>query len=224
MIVCQLPSSSLGLASPFSTSEFNDQSVSSVPLPARPLLSDTGPGLGGVLFVIGGDDLTALPLPLAQGQLFTARELLYTCVPREFNQTPEKRKKKKMSLLPCWCQVMDFMSAGGVQVKNPGQAVEGDLHGYGILTAGACKRTDSHEKVSKEGGGGGGGGEGRGGKYRFFSCRACLFVVRYCCVRCKPERPCAANSSITCSPAGCDASVISVPPIKNNISQALLRI
>lgn len=53
---------------------------------------------------------------------------------------------------------MDFMSAGGVQVKNHGQAVEGDLHGYGILTAGACKRTDSHEKVSKEGGDGGGEG------------------------------------------------------------------
>lgn len=181
----------------------------------RPPLSDEGPGLGGVLFVIGSDDLTALPLPLAQGQLFTARDLLYTCVPREFNQTPEKRKK--MSLLPCWCQVMDFMSAGGVQVKNPGQAVEGDLHGYGIRTAGACKRTDSHEKVSKEGGGGGGEGGHR------FLCRACLFVVRYCCVRCKPERPWAANSSIRCSPAGCDACVISVPPIKNNISLALLR-
>lgn len=123
-----------------------------------------------------------------------------------------------MSLLPCWCQVMDFMSASGVQVKNPGQAVKGDLHGYGVLTAGACKRTDSHEKVSKEGGGGG------GQRSNGFPCRACLFVVRYRCVRCKPGRPWAANSSIRCPPAGCDASVISAPPIKNNISLALSRL
>lgn len=31
---------------------------------------------------------------------------------------PTTRARKKMSLLPWWCQVMDFMFARGVQVKN----------------------------------------------------------------------------------------------------------
>lgn len=34
--------------------------------------------------------------------------------------SPTTRRQEKMSLLPRWCQVMDFMFAGGVQVKTWG--------------------------------------------------------------------------------------------------------
>lgn len=54
--------------------------------------------------------------PLAQGQLFTAREL-HLC-PSWIS--PTTSRQKKMSLLPWWCQVMDFMFASGVQVKTWG--------------------------------------------------------------------------------------------------------
>lgn len=61
--------------------------------------------------------------------------------------------------------------------KKPGEAGEGDLHSEGIFTGRACKHTDSHEEVLKEGG------------EHWFPCQTCLFVVGYCCVCCKPERP-----------------------------------
>lgn len=50
----------------------------------------------------------------------------YTCVPRDSpppphpTPLPTTNRQKKMSLLPWWCQVMDFMFTSGVQVKTWG--------------------------------------------------------------------------------------------------------
>ncbi|CAB1441672.1 unnamed protein product [Pleuronectes platessa] len=41
----------------------------------------------------------------------------HTCVPGE-SPPPTTSRQKKMSRLPWWCQVMDFMFARGVQVKT----------------------------------------------------------------------------------------------------------
>ena len=105
-----------------------------MPLPPWPLTSTghsqrhRGSRLGAVLFVIDGVDLHVRPL--APGQLFTAREP-HLC-PRWISP-PTTSRQKKMSLLPWWCQVMDFMFARGVQVKNLEEAAEGDLHSQSIL-------------------------------------------------------------------------------------------
>lgn len=150
--------------------------------------------LRGVLFVIGRYDL--LIPPLAQGQLFTAREL-HLCPWRIF---PTTSRQKKMSLLPWWGQVMDFMFTSGVQVKTWGSHWRWPSqlrHPYQ-----SCVQTyrlwwESIKRVQ-----------------HWFPCQTCLFVVGYCCARGKSEQPWALNSSISYSLVNYNACVIAVRPIK----------
>lgn len=101
-------------------SNFNDPSVSFSLIAPCPLVSTSHSQrhcrsrLRGVLFVIGSDDLHVPPWHRVNYSLHRN----YTCVPRE--SPPTTSRQKKMSLLPWWCQVMDFMFASGVQVKTWG--------------------------------------------------------------------------------------------------------
>lgn len=63
------------------------------------LTSTFSPGIGSIIHCTGTTPVSLVNLP--------------------DNQAPEK-----MSLLPWWCQVMDFMFASGVQVKNLGKPLK----------------------------------------------------------------------------------------------------
>lgn len=162
--------------------------------------------LWGVLFVIGSDD-PHVP-PLAQGQLFTAREL-HLC-PSWIS--PTSSREKKMSLLPWRCQVMDFMFASGVQVKTWGSHWRWPSQPRHLYRGCACKHTDSHEELWK------------GGRAAPVSrVRLVCLLGGYCCACCKPERPWAVNSSIRRSPVAYNAGVISIGPAGKNIVHFLAR-
>lgn len=131
--------------------------------------------------------------PLAQGQLFTAREL-HLC-PSWISPTTDRQKK--MSLLPWRCQVMDFMFTSGVQVKNLGKPLKVTFTAKASLPV---VRANMHTPMRKY-------------QRRVWSIGfrvgLCLFAVGYCCACCKAERPWAANFSIRRSPVDYNARVIS---------------
>lgn len=66
----------------------------------------------------------------------------------------DNQLRKKMSPLPGWCQVMDFMFTSGVQLKKRGkkycQAAESDLESEGISSDCTSKHTDCRVGEPKE--------------------------------------------------------------------------
>lgn len=74
-----------------------------------------GPGSGASSLSLAA---MTLALPSGTGSIIHhARTTVHLC---PLWISPTTRRRKKMSLLPWWCLVMDFMYAGGVQVKTWG--------------------------------------------------------------------------------------------------------
>lgn len=95
----------------------NDPSVSfSLIAPCPPIHKDiVGPGSGASFLSLAA--VTSTFPPPGIGSIIHCAGKLHLC-PSWIS--PTTSRQKKMSLLPWWCQVMDFMFASGVQVKTWG--------------------------------------------------------------------------------------------------------